>query len=77
MIDFSPFWKMMSIRGISTYDLEYTYELNPAEISRLKNNHNFTLSTLNHYCEIFHCRLEDIVVYVDEVTYRSENSQQK
>ncbi len=66
MMDFSPFWEMLTSRGISTYDLEYKYELNPAEISRLKHNHNFTLNSLDHYCNLFHCNIEDIVVHVDE-----------
>ncbi len=66
MMDFSPFWEMLSMRGISTYDLEYIYELNPAEISRLKHNHNFTLNSIDHYCKLFHCQIQDIVVFVEE-----------
>lgn len=32
MMDMSPFWEMVQRRGISTYDLEYKYGMNPAEI---------------------------------------------
>lgn len=64
MMSTEPFWKMMKKRGISTYALEYDYELNPAEISRLKHNHNFSLNTLDRYCELFECRIEDIVVHI-------------
>lgn len=63
MILFNPFWKMLAERGISTYDLEYQYEMNPAEISRLKHNHNFTLKKINDYCEMFDCQLDDIIMY--------------
>ena len=42
MIIFNPFWEMLAEREINTYDLEYLYGMNPAEISRLKHNHNFT-----------------------------------
>ncbi len=66
MISFSPFWEMLAERKISVYDLEYKYNLNPAEISRLKHNHNFTIKTLAHYCSIFQCRIEDIIIYVEE-----------
>lgn len=66
MIDFSPFWEMLAERHISVYDLEYKYDLNPAEISRLKHNHNFTIKTLEHYCKIFCCRIEDIVVFLED-----------
>lgn len=61
-----PFWDMMKQRGISVYSLEYDYELNPAEISRLKHNHNFSLRTLDRYCDLFHCRIEDIVLHIPD-----------
>lgn len=68
-----PFWDMMKQRGISVYSLEYDYELNPAEISRLKHNHNFSLRTLDRYCSLFHCRIEDIVLHIpDELENRED-----
>ncbi len=66
MITLEPFWKMMQERGITTYQLENHYALNPAEISRLRNNHNFTLRSLDKYCLLFQCKVEDIILYVDE-----------
>ncbi len=71
MMKLSPFWEMLSRRGISTYDLEYKYDFNPAEISRLKNNHNFTLSTIDRYCELFDCRIEDIVIHIHDAREKS------
>lgn len=61
-----PFWEMMRQRGISVYSLEYDYELNPAEISRLKHNHNFSLRTLDRYCNLFQCRIEDIILHIPD-----------
>lgn len=68
-----PFWDMMKQRGISVYSLEYDYELNPAEISRLKHNHNFSLRTLDRYCDLFHCRIEDIVLHIPDEKETREN----
>lgn len=66
MISTKPFWQQMETKGISTYSLENTYDLNPAEISRLRNNHNFTMKSLNRFCEMFHCRISDIIVYIPD-----------
>lgn len=63
MITFDPFWQLMAQRGISTYALEYTYELNPADISRLKNNHNFTLRSIDRFCYLFSCQPGDILTH--------------
>ena len=66
MITFDPFWAYLKTQNISIYDLEYNFGLNPAEISRLKNNHNFTLYKINAYCEMFQCSIADILVYVPD-----------
>ncbi|GLB29079.1 hypothetical protein LAD12857_10020 [Lacrimispora amygdalina] len=63
MISTDPFWKLMNERKISSYMLEEEYDLNPAEISRLKNNHNFTLSSIDRFCQIFQCDVKDIIAY--------------
>ena len=66
MITFDPFWAYLETQNISTYDLEYNFGLNPAEISRLKNNHNFTLYKINAYCEMFRSSISDILVYIPD-----------
>ncbi|MBQ8527218.1 MAG: helix-turn-helix transcriptional regulator [Lachnospiraceae bacterium] len=63
MISFEPFWNMLKERGITVYDLEYTYNFNPAEISRMKHNHNFNLKHIDHLCEVFECSPADIISY--------------
>ena len=65
MISFEPFWEMLNEQGITIYNLEYDYEFNPAEISRLKNNHNFTLKFINRICNLFHCQPSDIISFVE------------
>lgn len=63
MISTEPFWELMKKRNISTYMLENKFDLNPAEISRLKKNHNFTLDSIDRFCEMFQCDINDIIVY--------------
>ena len=66
MITFEPLWAYLKKNNISIYDLEYHFGLNPAEISRLKNNHNFTLYKINTYCELFQGNLADIMIYIPD-----------
>lgn len=66
MISIEPFWKLMKKKGISTYVMENQFGLNPCEISRLRNNHNFTLSSLNRLCTLFECDITDIIVYIPD-----------
>lgn len=66
MMSYIPFWEQMNRKGINTYKLENQYELNPAEIDRLKKEHNFTVKTLERYCKIFDCNISDIVTYIPD-----------
>lgn len=66
MIVFDPLWKLLSEQNITTYDLEFTYGLNPAEINRLKNNHNYTLNSISRFCKLFLCQPSDIIAYVPD-----------
>lgn len=66
MMSLAPFWEMLKRNNITIYNLEYDYDLNPADISRLKNNHNYSLKSLNRFCNLFHCRIEDIVVFIPD-----------
>ena len=64
MITFDPFWKLMKERGITTYDLINTYGLNPADVSRLRHDHNYTLNSIDNCCNIFSCQPGDIIQYL-------------
>jgi DNA-binding Xre family transcriptional regulator len=64
MITFEPFWQLMEDRGITTYTLVYTYGMNPAEISRLRHDHNYTLRSIDRLCYMFSCQPGDILAYL-------------
>ncbi len=66
MINYKPFWKTLKARGISTYKLINDYEISGATIQRLKRNQGITTTTIDDFCKILDCRVEDIVEYVKE-----------
>lgn len=53
----------MKEKEITVYMLEYHYGLNPADISRLKHDHNYTLNSIDRFCNIFNCKPEDLIAY--------------
>lgn len=66
MITFAPFWRMMEKRGITEHALLQIYGLDVADINRLKHNHNYTLKSINNLCQLFSCKVEDIIEYEDD-----------
>ena len=73
MITFDPFWQLMKERGINVYLLEYEIGLNPADISRLKHNHNYTLRSIDRLCALFNCQPGELLLYtnVNDLSYKS------
>lgn len=63
MITFDRFWQYLESRNITTYSLEKDYHINKSIISRLKNNKNITMNTLNDLCNLLDCDITDILEY--------------
>ena len=54
----------MAARGISQYALIKKYGVSPAQITRLKRNESVSTHTIDIFCGILNCRVEDIMEYV-------------
>lgn len=66
MMSFEPLWNTLKKKNISTYKLINTYGISKGTIDNLKHNRNVTLLSIEQLCKILHCKVEDIVVYVEE-----------
>ena len=60
MISFDNLWKTMKKRGITQYALIKTYNISPAQITRLKRNESVSTHTIEVFCKILECNVEDL-----------------
>ena len=69
MISYNNLWKIMKEKGISQYALIKKYNVSPAQITRLKRNESVSTHTIEMFCKILACEVEDIMNYIrdDEV----------
>lgn len=63
MISFEKLWDTMKEKGISQYALIKKHGVSPAQITRLKRNESVSTHTIEMFCEILDCRVEDIMEY--------------
>ena len=63
MISYAPLWETMRKKGITQYALINTYHISPAQITRLKRNESVSTHTIDVFCGILNCRVEEIMVY--------------
>ena len=66
MISYENLWKTMSEKGITQYALIKKYNISPAQITRLKRNESVSTHTIDIFCKILHCKVEDIMEYIEE-----------
>lgn len=66
MIDFSPLWKTLNKKGISTYRLINDYHLSKGTIDSLKHNRNVTLNTIDNLCQILQVPIQEIVTITQD-----------
>lgn len=64
MISYDRLWATMRAKGVSQYALIHTYGISPAQITRLKRNESVSTHTIEMFCRILDCRVEDIMEYI-------------
>ena len=66
MISFDNLWKTMKKRGITQYALIKTYNISPAQITRLQRNESVSTHTIEVFCKILECNVEDVMTYIED-----------
>lgn len=66
MIEYSKLWETMKERGITQYTLIKKYGVSPGQITRLKRNESVSTHTIDMFCRILNCRIEDIMEYIQD-----------
>ena len=54
----------MKEKGISQYALIKKYNVSPGQLTRLKRNQSVSTHTIEMFCKILNCKVEDIMEYV-------------
>ena len=66
MISYNNLWKTLKEKGVSQYALIKKYHISPAQITRLKKNESVSTHTIDMFCRILDCRVEDIMEYIKD-----------
>ena len=66
MISYQRLWETMRIKGVSQYALIKRYQVSPSQITRMKRNESVSTHTIEMFCRILDCRVEDIMEYIPD-----------
>ena len=63
MITYEKLWESLKKKGITQYQLIHIYKISPGQLTRLKRNESVSTNTINMFCEILNCPVEDVMEY--------------
>lgn len=66
MISYQKLWETMKEKGITQYALIKRFGISPAQITRLKRNESVSTHTIEVFCRILDCRVEDVMEYIND-----------
>ena len=66
MISYEKLWRTMQNKGVTQYALIKKHGVSPSQITRLKRNESVSTHTIEMFCRILDCRVEDIMEYIKE-----------
>ncbi|HBN12309.1 MAG TPA: XRE family transcriptional regulator [Clostridiales bacterium] len=66
MISYTPFWKTLKEKRESTYSLINNFNISSGTIDRIRKGKAITTTKLDDFCKILHCKVEDIIEYVED-----------
>ncbi len=61
MISYGRLWTTMKKKNISQYALIHKYNISPGQITRLKRNESVSTHTIDMFCQILKCNVEEIM----------------
>lgn len=73
MISYDRLWQQMRKKRVTQYALIRRYGISPAQITRLKRNESVSTHTIDMFCTILNCRVEDIMEHIQDVSPQEEN----
>ena len=66
VISYDNLWNVMKEKGITQYALIKQYNVSPGQITRLKRNESVSTHTIEVFCKILDCAVEDIMKYIPD-----------
>ena len=66
MISYDNLWKTMKEKGVTQYALIKKHGISPAQITRLKKNESVSTHTIEMFCKILNCNVENIMQYIED-----------
>ncbi len=56
----------MKEKGVTQYTLIKKHNISPGQITRLKRNESVSTHTIEMFCKILNCKVQDVMEYIED-----------
>ena len=63
----------MKEKGVSQYALIKKHNVSPGQITRLKRDESVSTHTIEMFCKILDCKVEDVMEYIPDIDLENKN----
>lgn len=64
MISYEPFFKTLSKKRMTQYQLVTKYLIPQGTLQRIRNNKNVSLQSVENICKALNCKITDVVSFI-------------
>ena len=68
VISYRRLWETMRKKDVTQYTLIHKYHVSPGQITRLKREESVSTHTIEVFCRILNCKVEDVMEYIPDET---------
>lgn len=65
MISYKPLFRLLLERGMTKTQLREEVGFSTATLAKISKNEYVSMSTLDSICKYFHCKIEDIIEFIE------------
>ena len=66
MISYRRLWETMRNKGVTQYALINKYHVSPGQLTRIRRNESVSTHTIDLFCKILDCNVEQVMEYIPE-----------
>lgn len=66
MMSYENLWRTMKKKGVTQYMLIKQYHVSPGQLTRLKRNESVSTHTIEMFCKILKCKVNDVMEYIED-----------
>ena len=65
-MSYKKLWETLQAKGITQYALIKQYHVSPGQLTRMKRNESVSTHTIEMFCRILDCNVDDVMEYVPD-----------